>query len=52
VEEAAEMPNVQDYILQKKEMYELETSLKNWQRKVEIMTFAAKRARLMRLSSP
>ncbi len=39
------MPNVGDYILQKKEMYELELALKNWQKKVEIMEMAAKRAR-------
>ena len=37
------MPDVSDYILQKKEMYELEGSLKNWQKKVDIMEMAAKR---------
>ena len=45
IEEAAEMPNVEDYILQKKEMYELESTLANWKKKVEIMEMAAKKAR-------
>lgn len=48
VEEAVEMPNVEDYILQKRDMYELETSVKNWRRKVEIMDMAAKKARSLR----
>ena len=43
IEEAQAMPNIQDYIMQKKEMYELETTLKNWQKKVEIMEMAAKK---------
>jgi chromosome segregation ATPase len=51
VEDASEMPNVEDYILQKRDMYELETSLKNWRRKVEIMDMAAKRARAMKASA-
>ena len=46
IEEASEMPNVEDYILQKKDMYECETTLKNWQKKVDIMEMAAKKARL------
>lgn len=45
IEEAAEMPEVGDYILQKKEMYALESALQNWQKKVEIMEMAAKRAK-------
>ena len=45
IEEASEMPEIGDYILQKKEMYSLETALKNWQKKVEIMEMAAKRSR-------
>ena len=45
IEEAAEMPHVEDYILQKKEMYELESTLANWIKKVEIMEMAAKKAR-------
>lgn len=44
-EEASEMPEVGDYILQKKEMYNLEAVLRNWQKKVEIMEMAAKRSR-------
>mmetsp|Transcript_30990 Transcript_30990/g.44526 ORF Transcript_30990/g.44526 Transcript_30990/m.44526 type:complete len:330 (-) Transcript_30990:956-1945(-) len=45
IEETAEMPEVGDYILQKKEMYALESALQNWQKKVEIMEMAAKRAK-------
>jgi len=45
IEESSEMPNIEDYIMQKKEMYELQNSLKNWKKKVEIMEIAAKRAR-------
>ncbi len=45
IEESSEMPEVGDYILQKKEMYELESVLKNWQKKVDIMEMAAKRTR-------
>ena len=51
VEDAAEMPNVEDYILQKRDMYELETSLKNWRRKVEIMDMAAKKARSIKAAT-
>jgi len=40
-----DMPQVMDYVLQKSEMYELEAAIRNWQRKVEIMEMAAKRAR-------
>ncbi len=45
IEEASEMPEVGDYIMQKKEMYALESALQNWQKKVEIMEMAAKRAK-------
>jgi hypothetical protein len=45
IEETVEMPNVEDYIMQKKELYELESTLKNWKKKVEIMEIAAKRAK-------
>lgn len=45
IEEAAEMPDVGDYILQKKEQQALETVQKNWTKKVEIMEMAAKRSR-------
>lgn len=43
--ETADMPQVLDYVSQKAEMYELQDALRNWQRKVEIMEMAAKRAR-------
>jgi len=43
--ETADMPQVLDYVSQKAEMYEFQDSLRNWQRKVEIMEMAAKRAR-------
>ena len=38
------MPNIEDYIMQKREMYELETQLTNWQKKVDIMEMAARKA--------
>ena len=41
------MPSIGNYILQKREMYELETSLKNWEKKVEIMEMAAKRSKVL-----
>lgn len=44
IEEASEMPLLEDYILQKREMYELETSLKSWLKKVEILEMTAKRS--------
>ena len=44
IEEAQAMPNIEDYIMQKREMYELETQLANWQKKVEIMEMAARKA--------
>lgn len=43
--ETADMPQVLDYVTQKAQMYELESALRNWERKVEIMEMAAKRAR-------
>ena len=45
IDEVSEMPDVEDYILQKKEMYDLETKVKNWEKKVEIMEMAARRSR-------
>lgn len=45
IEEAAEMPDVSNYIMQKKEQYALEAVKKNWEKKVEIMEMAAKRSR-------
>lgn len=49
IEEAAmsSMPHVEDYIMQKKELYELQSQLKNWQKKVDIMEMAAKRTRAL-----
>jgi len=47
IEEESEMPSIGNYILQKREMYELETSLKNWEKKVEIMEMAAKRSKVL-----
>lgn len=44
IEEAQAMPNIEDYIMQKREMYELETQLTNWQKKVDIMEMAARKA--------
>ena len=40
-----EMPNIEDYIMQKKAMYEYETSLATWKKKVEILEMAAKQSR-------
>lgn len=40
-----DMPQVLDYINQKSAMYELENAIKNWERKLEIIELAAKRAR-------
>ena len=47
IEEESEMPSIGNYILQKREMYEFETSLKNWEKKVEIMEMAAKRSKVL-----
>jgi len=40
-----DMPQVMDYVTQKSVAYELEAAKRNWQRKVEIIEMAAKRAR-------
>jgi len=40
-----DMPQVMDYVTQKSICYELEAAKRNWQRKVEIVEMAAKRAR-------
>ena len=42
------MLQVLDYVSQKAELYELQDALRNWERKVEIMEMAAKRARNLR----
>lgn len=39
------MPDVEDYIEQKRQMYDLDTKLKIWIKKVEIMEMAARRSR-------
>lgn len=45
MEEASELPDIEDYILQKKNMYDMQSTLKNWQKKVEILEMAAKKSR-------
>jgi len=47
IEEASAMPNVEDYILQKREMYELESMLANWKKKVAIQEMASKKSRTL-----
>jgi len=47
IEEAAAMPNTEDYILQKKDMYELESTISNWKKKVEIVEMAARNAKTL-----
>lgn len=47
IDEASEMPNVEDYIMQKRSMYEMQNTLKNWQKKLEILEMAAKKSRAM-----
>jgi hypothetical protein len=42
------MPHVLDYVAQKAEMYEMEATVKNMQRKIEIAEMAAKRRRAQR----
>lgn len=43
--ETTDMPSTLDYVEQKAQMYDLQSMLRNWERKVEIMEMAAKRAR-------
>lgn len=45
MEEATEMPNVEDYIAQKRRLQSLESVKRNWEKKVEIMEMAARRSR-------
>ena len=45
VEESSDMPNISDYIEQKRTMYNLESQLRNWKKKLEIMEMAAKQSR-------
>ena len=51
LEEISEMPDVEDYIEQKRQMYDLDTKLKTWIKKVEIMEMAAKKARAQNISA-
>jgi regulator of replication initiation timing len=46
LEDVAEMPDIEDYIEQKKEMYDLASKLKTWAKKVEIIEMAAKKAQV------
>ena len=45
VEESSDMPNVGDYIEQKRAMYSMEESLRNWRKKLEILEMAAKQSK-------
>ena len=47
-EETEGLPEVLDYILQKKEVYELEATIKNWERKIEIADMEARVVRQQR----
>lgn len=47
VEEASEMPDIEEYILQKRDLQNLALVKKNWEKKVEIMEMAAKRSKSM-----
>lgn len=51
IDEASEMPNVEDYIMQKRSMYELQSTLKNWKKKNDIMEMAARKSRAMAASA-
>ena len=44
LDDVAEMPDIEDYIEQKREMYDLASTLKTWAKKVEIIEMAAKKA--------
>merc|ERR1712070_77311 len=46
--ETASMPQVDDYISLKAELYDLKDAMRNWERKVEIVAMDAKRTRTMR----
>jgi hypothetical protein len=45
--DAGGMPQVLDYVAQRAEMFDLETVLKTWTKKVDIMEMAATRARAL-----
>jgi molecular chaperone GrpE (heat shock protein) len=40
-----DMPHVLDYVNQKSQMYDLDSAVKNWERKVEIIEMAGRRAK-------
>lgn len=44
VEESSDLPNIGDYIEQKRAMYAMESSLKNWRKKLEILEMAARQS--------
>jgi hypothetical protein len=50
IEEAAEMPDIEEYIMQTREVQNLESVKKNWEKKVDIMEMAAKRSRSMAIA--
>ena len=47
-EETEGMPQVIDYVNQKRKEYEVETKIKNWERKIEISEMEARRLRKQR----
>lgn len=50
LEETSELPNIEEYIMIKRELQNLESTKKNWEKKVEIMEMAVKRQRALRNS--
>jgi hypothetical protein len=48
LEETNELPNIEEYILLKRELQNLELAKKNWEKKVEIMEMSVKRSRTLR----
>ena len=47
-EDVEGMPEVLDYVLQKKKVYELEQEVANWERKIEIAEMEARKVRAQR----
>ena len=45
--ETGDVPSTLNYVEQKAHMYDLQSTLRNWQRKIEIMHMAAERARIL-----
>ena len=45
---SGEIPQVIDYVNQKRKEYEVETKIKNWERKIEISEMEARRLRKQR----